>query len=213
MKTPKTIELYIQTAEEKVDLKMQGVTTSDQSAVISKLFLFLNSRREAVQAPPKQFELKPLVKIEDRYKDKKATEIIKELMPGQEEPKESRPRRLPFVDREHSNIVSVGEALQKAVAKKSEVPSWWHTGIKVDDGGTKRYRCRYECPACGDKGKRYIPLDTKTIQCRKCEADLKVVTAVGMWDALGIPVRDSWGNFFIANELAENEAGDEDDQE
>ncbi|MED4914350.1 hypothetical protein [Parageobacillus thermoglucosidasius] len=209
MKTPKTIELYIQTAEEKVDLKMQGVTTSDQSAVISKLFLFLN-RREAVQAPPKEFEFKPLV--EGRYKDKKATEIIKELMPGQEGQKESRPRRLPFVDREHSNIVSVGEALQKAVAKKSEVPSWWYTGIKVAGDGTNTYRCYYKCPSCGDKGKRYIPLDTKTIQCRNCEAELKVVTAVGMWDATGIPVRDTWGNFFIANELAEDEAED-DDQE
>jgi hypothetical protein len=141
----------------------------------------------------------------------KATEIIERAKQkqAQEEPKGSKPRQLPIIDREHSEIVSVGEALQKALeAKKSDdedVPEHWHTGIKIDDDGTKRYRCRYECPSCGDKGKRYIPLGTESIQCRACEKELKVVAATGMWDPKGVPVRDGWGNYFMATTTIEKE--------
>jgi hypothetical protein len=233
----KTIELQIKTSYEQVDLKMQDVSSKDHSTVIANVFQFLlrQDTRDVkeIKFSAPQINLTPQPgKIEPAFKgglvknpwkllgsasgsEQKLMETFEqtEQRQSQKETKESRPRRLPIIDREHSEIVPVGLALQKALEKKSEVPSWWHTGIKVDGDGTRRYRCRYECPACGDKGKRYIPLGTKTIQCRKCEAELKVVTATGMWDATGIPCRDTWGNFFIANELAENEAEEEDGQE
>jgi ribosomal protein L37AE/L43A len=211
----KTIELQIRTSHEQVGLKMSGVSKEDQSFVINHVFQFLR-RKEAVEAPAaEKSEIQPFLKVNVQSKStdykQKAAEIIERAKQKQtqEEPKGSKPRQLPSIDWEHSEIVSVGEALQKALeAKKSDdedVPEHWHTGIKIDDDGTKRYRCRYECPSCGDKGKRYISLGTESIQCRACEKELKVVAATGMWDPTGVPVRDSWGNYFMATTTMEKE--------
>jgi hypothetical protein len=106
-------------------------------------------------------------------------------------------RKLPMIDSNRSEIVSVGEKFQAALNKKEGEPEFYKTGIKVDDDGTKRYKCRYNCH-CGAKGNHYIPLKTVEVNCHECGQPLKVALATGEVDASRVPVRDSFGNYYIA---------------
>lgn len=106
-----------------------------------------------------------------------------------------RPRQLPLLGSEHRTTAKVGEVATIVVSDQQQ--EHWITGIKVDEDGTKRYRCHYWCP-CGGKGKRYIPLETKTITCRDCEKELQVETATPEIGDDGVPGRDDFGNYYIA---------------
>lgn len=118
-----------------------------------------------------------------------------------EPPKFERPRRLPLLGSENRMTTKIGEMAKIIV--ESEQKEHWITGIKTDEDGTKRYRCYYWC-SCGGKGKRYIPFGTETINCRECEKELQVRAATSETDENGLPVRDDFGNFFVATAAIEN---------
>lgn len=103
-------------------------------------------------------------------------------------------------DRTH--MVSLGDKLQAAIATSGE-PEWWTTGIKIDEDGTKRYKCRYQC-TCGKKGNHYIPLKVEEVPCFECDAPLQVRLATGQVEANGIPERDDWGNYYVADNFYED---------
>lgn len=75
-------------------------------------------------------------------------------------------------------------------------PEHWDTGIK-DKGGIDHYKCRYWCE-CGNKGKRYIPLGKEFLECHECgyHIDVRLASKVG---SDGIPIRDMFGSFYIAD--------------
>jgi hypothetical protein len=77
-------------------------------------------------------------------------------------------------------------------------PEFYKTGIKVDEDGTKRYKCRYTC-RCGKRGNHYIPLRTEEVCCHECGEVLDVLLATGGVNASGIPERDDFGNFYFAD--------------
>lgn len=80
--------------------------------------------------------------------------------------------------------------------KEGADPTHWKTGIKYDDEGTPRYRTRYECCMCGNRGNQYEYKENKFTKCHKCNAKLKIVPATKK----GFPERDSFGNFYVAND-------------
>lgn len=113
-------------------------------------------------------------------------------------------KRLPLVGQSERTSFPIEEMAKIKEAVKFEKPTdadpeHWKTGIKVDEDGTKRYKCHYRCK-CGDKGNRYIPLDFDFIYCRACDAeiDVKPATTTGKVDADGAPERDAFGCFFTA---------------
>lgn len=66
----------------------------------------------------------------------------------------------------------IGETLEVENGK-SNVPDHFLTGIK-EDGGVKKYKCRYICPNCGAKENKYIQKYNEYISCRICNERLSV---------------------------------------
>ncbi|MHA4168903.1 hypothetical protein [Bacillus cereus] len=118
----------------------------------------------------------------------------------------NRNRKLPIVDVNRSSfpiedVVKITKQKDRSCApdpvKKEEAdPTHWKTGIKYDDEGTPRYRTRYECCMCGNRGNQYEYEGNKFTKCHKCNAKLKIVKATEN----GFPERDAFGNFYVANE-------------
>ncbi|MFJ5716552.1 hypothetical protein [Neobacillus sp. NPDC093127] len=102
---------------------------------------------------------------------------------------ERRPRQLPLGN--DRNTFSLAETAK--IKTDEQDTSFWETGIKLKEG-IKCYRTRYDCPHCGNKGKRYLPFEEEIIACHSCESELKKRPAADS----GFPDRDSFGNYFIA---------------
>ncbi|SCC32444.1 Uncharacterized protein BCZB5J_02580 [Bacillus cereus] len=118
----------------------------------------------------------------------------------------SRSRKLPIVDVNRSSfpmedVVKITKKNDRpctsdSVKKEETDPTHWKTGIKYDDEGTPRYRTRYECCMYGNRGNQYEYEGNKYTKCHKCNAKLKIVPATKK----GLPERDSFGNFYVAND-------------
>ncbi|MGR5990142.1 hypothetical protein ACT7C6_09460 [Bacillus paranthracis] len=116
-------------------------------------------------------------------------------------------RKLPIVDVNRSSfpmeeVVKITKQKDRTCApdpvkeKEEADPTHWKTGIKYDDEGTPRYRTRYECCMCGNRGNQYEYQENKFTKCHKCNAKLKIVPATKK----GFPERDAFGNFYVAND-------------
>lgn len=103
-------------------------------------------------------------------------------------------RKLPIVEVNRSSFPV--EEIAKITKKEEADPIHWKTGIKYDDEGTPRYRTRYECCMCGNRGNQYEYKENKFTKCHKCNAKLKIVHATKN----GFPERDAFGNFYVAND-------------
>lgn len=109
-----------------------------------------------------------------------------------------RNRQLPLIGSERRENVSIGESLgEKLIKDNPEQPDYWKTGIKTDDNGRERYKLRYWCE-CGGKGNHYIPLGTEEVYCHDCNNIMVVENATNEFDYDGVPIRDDYGNFYIA---------------
>lgn len=96
-------------------------------------------------------------------------------------------RKLPIVDVNRSSfpmedVVKITKQKDKScttdsVKKEEADPIHWKTGIKYDDEGTPRYRTRYECCMCGNRGNQYEYEGNKFTKCHNCNAKLKIVPA------------------------------------
>lgn len=104
-------------------------------------------------------------------------------------------RKLPLSGQETRSQFPMSELL------KQEEPAHWKTGIKVDEDGTQRYKCRCHCD-CGAKQSYYIPLGQEFVTCRDCGEDAFVEPAVFGMSEGQEPKRDTFGNFFVAGKLA-----------
>lgn len=90
---------------------------------------------------------------------------------------------------EHIKLVNDNQA-------KNE-PEHWKTGIMYK-GETPHYRAHYKCE-CGNKGKRYILKDSVDLPCHSCGQPINVRPATKKTGKDGLPERDSFGNFYIAD--------------
>ncbi|PFL54096.1 hypothetical protein [Bacillus cereus] len=103
-------------------------------------------------------------------------------------------RKLPIVEVNRSSFPM--EEIAKITKKEEADPTHWKTGIKYDDEGKPRYRTRYECCMCGNRGNQYEYQENKFTKCHNCNVKLKIVQATKN----GFPERDAFGNFYVANE-------------
>lgn len=103
-------------------------------------------------------------------------------------------RKLPIVEVNRSSIPM--EEIAKITKKEEADPTHWKTGIKYDDEGKPRYRTRYECCMCGNRGNQYEYQENKFTKCHNCNVKLKIVQATKK----GFPERDAFGNFYVAND-------------
>ncbi|PEL75397.1 hypothetical protein CN603_12985 [Bacillus toyonensis] len=103
-------------------------------------------------------------------------------------------RKLPIVEVNRSSFPM--EEIAKITKKEESDPIHWKTGIKYDDEGAQKYRTRYECCMCGNRGNQYEYEGNKFTKCHKCNMKLKIVPATKK----GFPERDAFGNFYVAND-------------
>ncbi|MBX5436764.1 MAG: hypothetical protein IRZ33_06050 [Alicyclobacillaceae bacterium] len=127
------------------------------------------------------------------------------------QPRRSRSRVYPKVgpDGKVLDGPTRGATIAERLAASGDVPEYWVTGIKTDEDGTKRYKTFYHCPVCGDKGRHYVHEGAETCKCRQCGAELKLAWA----NPNGYLERDPFGNYFVANALAELKKADDVSQE
>ena len=83
--------------------------------------------------------------------------------------------------------------ISKEMKSSDNVPEYFKTGIKENEDGTKRYKCRYECPNCGNRANRYIKKGTTTITCHQCDYTMNP-ESVGL-EAID---QDDYQNFYTA---------------
>ncbi|MGG0793784.1 hypothetical protein ABE137_07230 [Brevibacillus laterosporus] len=73
------------------------------------------------------------------------------------------------------------------------------TGIKEDANGKKRYKLRYECPICMNKGVHYVYQNSSETWCHACGTNMPIKAA----HKEGFPNRDSYGNFYRAGDYCD----------
>ncbi|PFP01770.1 hypothetical protein COJ91_25820 [Bacillus thuringiensis] len=152
-------------------------------------FSFINTTTELVkminQQPP-EAEVHKALDLGGTYKQLRESAI---------KPTEDKPtRKLPIVEVNRSSFPM--EEIAKITKKEEADPIHWKTGIKYDEEGIPRYRTRYECCMCGNRGNQYEYKENKFTKCHKCNAKLKIVQATKN----GFPERDAFGNFYVAND-------------
>lgn len=105
----------------------------------------------------------------------------------------------PLIHSERTLKMPIGEITGSTSNEAvSDEPEHYRTGIKYKDG-VPHYRLRYWCKnlKCRDKGTDYILPDEMIINCRTCGTAHVVRPAAPKGE------RDDWGNFFIADALAD----------
>src|SRR5690606_12718189 len=112
--------------------------------------------------------------------------------PKQEPTTEPVSKKLPKIDNERSMTTPIEELIS------------FQQNIKEIADGILLYQTHYTCD-CGHHGKRFIRNTNDYTKCHSCQAKLVVEPATLENDGKGIPVPDSFGNFFIARELYETE--------
>lgn len=173
------IRLKIQSADTTANLSLSSADQTDMDQVMNLLSSLFQVELKAVKG----------IKLPE--------DQIKATINGVEIASKVK-KKLPIIASSRTEMVSVGDKLQEALNKKADEPEFFRTGIKVDEDGIKRFKCRYTCQ-CGKKANHYIPLKTEEVHCHDCESPLEVILATGEVDATGTPVRDEYGNYYTAS--------------
>lgn len=72
----------------------------------------------------------------------------------------------------------------------------WNYKIS-DDGRRVMYQCYYICPACKNRGKRFILKFAKTTTCHQCKKQMGIKPSIV---GAEFPTVDQYGNIFVAGE-------------
>lgn len=68
-----------------------------------------------------------------------------------------------------------GQLIEKIVTDdETSLPDWQKTGIKYDEYGNERKKCRYICNHCGKAGNRYVRDRESVIFCHDCNEKMTV---------------------------------------
>ena len=68
-----------------------------------------------------------------------------------------------------------GQPIEKIVTDdEPSLPDWQKTGIKYDEYGNERKKCRYICNHCGNAGNRYVRDKESVIFCHECNEKMTV---------------------------------------
>lgn len=104
---------------------------------------------------------------------------------------------LPKINAERSLSAPIREVAKISLASDSEAPIF---GTKEFEDGQIKYQCKYWCD-CGHTGKRWVNDNAQHVRCHECNSKLIVEPATPEFRGDGLPVQDSFNNFFIAREM------------
>lgn len=203
----KEASLQIDTSSEKERMNaiggffkfFEGTSTVNQS--ISPIPVDIKVETSAKKPLKQENKVTPPTPLPEKEKAERAKAVQLEKGIMVESESIVRPKQLPLVGSSRGSGVPIGEIIgygtKKDKSKREEEPEFYRTGIKTDEDGTKRYKCRYWCK-CGEKGNHYIPLGTTEIKCHSCDNSIPLKPATLEVNKDGVPGRDDFGNFFLA---------------
>lgn len=94
-----------------------------------------------------------------------------------------------------------GKPIEKVITDNEintpSLPDWQKTGIKYDEYGNERKKCRYVCSHCGNAGNRYVRDKESVIFCHDCNEKM---TVKRMIDEYGVEC-DEYKNHAYAGEF------------
>lgn len=68
-----------------------------------------------------------------------------------------------------------GQPIEKIVTNDdNHLTEWQKTGIKYDEYGNERKKCRYVCNLCGNAGNRYVRDKESVVFCHDCNNKMTV---------------------------------------
>lgn len=128
--------------------------------------------------------------------------IDKQEQQEDQKPKRKRAYKLKGSEQDYaykeSDGFNIGEMLNAyTVEKGEEVISHnndKYTGIKVTDDGEEKYQCRYVCPNCEYKGKRFVFEHNNVAYCHKCNEKMKLYSV----KSLTGQEKDIFNNYYAA---------------
>lgn len=174
-----TLNLSITEAQGKaIDLNVENLSEHNTASVINGVFSLFGA--QAVIAIGDDKSVEPLSVVQDSPKE----EVVE--LPTVVSGFQVQSVELPKVAIEPTTM-------EEALAA-TEKPEFFSTGVKLTEDGKKKYKCRYRCTKCANKGNHYIPQHIDAVECHECATTLQVKNAV-----IGEPMkRDSYGNFYVA---------------
>ncbi|WP_342557333.1 hypothetical protein [Lysinibacillus sp. FSL P4-0201] len=104
---------------------------------------------------------------------------------------------LPKVNGERTLTTPISEMAKINCVSESESLNF---GTKEFEDGQIKYQCKYWCD-CGHTGKRWVSRSAVYAHCHECNSKLIVEPATPEFREDGLPVQDSFNNFFIAREV------------
>lgn len=193
------LQLELSVRGKKVNMNLSTENESTIELAVLQSFAFMGVADPFATSPSLPMIEAETPVIEEATKEEVKEKEVDEIKVVEEKPKTieavveekkepvvaSRPRAVAL-------ITDSDNVLAYSTQEEEEKPRVY-TGTKLFNGVTK-YQTRYECPTCGNRGKRYLALDEHIAVCHECNQGMKK-ESVGKNGKLA---QDDFGNFFIA---------------
>lgn len=181
--------------------KNNDVKATDEYRVTSGLNNGIENKTDKINETVKGFN-KAISDIQAAFNKKGKDKIDKQKRQEDHKPKRKRAYKLKGSEQEYaykeSDGFNIGEMLNAyTIEKDEEVISHndnRYTGIKTTDDGEKKYQCRYVCPNCENKGKRFVFEHNNVAYCHECNEKMKLHSV----KSLTGQEKDIFNNYYAA---------------
>ena len=205
----KTIELenehYIKLTDRGISVKDEkaekDVKATDEYRVTSGLNNGIENRTDRIEKTVSGVN-KAISNIQTALYKTGKNKLDKQKQQEDQKPKRKRAYKLKGSDQNYaykeSDGFNIGEMLNAyTVEKGEEVISHnddKYTGIKATDDGEQKYQCRYVCPNCEHKGKRYVFEHNNVAYCHECNEKMQLHSV----KSLTGQEKDIFNNYYAA---------------
>lgn len=134
--------------------------------------------------------------IEQKKEEARATADVKKRLAAMDQ------SLVPPLSKDEAIAKKYGEDQEQPKPERKGIPeratrAVYEDGKKIYPDGREAYQCYYICPKCRDKGKVFIPVNTKSAYCKACNKTMPAKFATSK----GFPHRDDFGNYFVAGDF------------
>lgn len=181
--------------------KNNDVKATDEYRVTSGLNNGIENRTDKINKTVKGFN-KAISDIQAALNKKGKDKVDKQKEQEDQKPKRKRAYKLKGSEQNYaykeSDGFNIGEMLNAyTVEKDNEGISHnddKYSGIKVTDDGEEKYQCRYVCPNCEHKGKRFVFEHNNVAYCYECNEKMQLHSV----KSLTGQEKDIFNNYYAA---------------
>lgn len=207
----KTIELenehYIKLTDRGISVKDEkaekDVKVSDEYRVTSGLNNGIENRTDRIEKTVSGFN-KAISNIQTALYKTGKNKLDKQKQQEDHKPKRKRAYKLKGSDKDYvykeSDGFNIGQLLDLTdyAIKNGKVNTSHsdnkYTGIKTIENGEKKFQCRYVCPKCEHKGKRFVFEHNNVAYCHKCNEKMQLHSV----KSLTGQEKDIFNNYYAA---------------